>query len=487
MANKDKKSAEESDDSENIDVSTSNDHITDDLDKTKTIEEAINETPDSQPDEETKKMLSTDGEIDDDILAETSSNLAREENNDAKSPKKPKNWKKLFKVLLILILLAAAGFAVWYFVLTDKNVDNNSTQNVETQESVQENTNTPDAIVYAYHEKDTDPDTIYWRPANGGERTEITTLEKNTYVEHSDVFQNIVVYSTNKEISVSTDGGRTFKSIVQINDNTSSDALGDQVTSLKISRDGKRIAYGFLPENQNGQMISVDLNGQDKKELISSDKALFVEAWNASENKMVYWKGCYNCGGNTPDLQIRDLTTKKDKQIDESLKNTLNGLRDFAVTDDISTMVVAQGTPDPNAGEGLGLALIAPYTISTIDLESLEKTKVETVGTTGEKNPNGTTKYRQIIVGFFSPTKHFYFTDENNVYQSFSGVKPAVILYSAKEDILHLPFASEEFVVAGAGPQDSDYQLAHYDVSTKKSAQVFIGDSQTSIFGVSTK
>lgn len=486
MANKDKKSVDESNDSKNIDVESNNNEKVDDIDKTKTIEEAISETPDSQPDEDTKEMLSADSEIDEDVLAETSNNLSHEENVNSKPPKKPKNWKKFFKILLILILLAGIGVTIWYFLLKDKERSNNTNPQVETQETVQENTNTPDIVVYAYREKATDPDTLFWRPAVGGERTEITTLDKNISVDHYDVFQNIVVYSTQKEISISTDGGRTFKQLVQINDNPSSDALGDQVTSLKISRDGKRIAYGFLPENQNGQLFSVDLDGQDKKELLSIDSALFVEAWNDSENKMVYWKGCYNCGGVAPDLQIRDLKTKKDEQIINEGNAGDYGLDDFAVSDDISMLVAVQGSPDPNPGEGLGVSLIAPYKINSFDLGSFKKTEIETVGMAGEKNPNGTSKYRQIIVGFISGTNDLFYTDDNSLYLSVESEEPALLL-ETKDDIVRLPFVNEKSVVVGTGPQDGDYQLAHYDVSTKKSTQIFIGDIQTTIFGVSTK
>ncbi len=486
MANKGKDSSDESNKSGSIDE-TNEPNSSEELDKSKTVEEAMSESEESHPDEDTKEMLSPESEIDDDVLAETSKDLSNEESKPAKPPKQPKNWKKFFKILLILILLAGIGFAAWYFLLFKKDNTNSATPQVETQETVQENTNTPDTVVYTYREKATDPDTLYWRPADSGERTKVKTFEKNVTIDHYDVFQNIVTYSTGKEIAVSTDGGRTYKQIVGINDNSASDALGDQVTSLKISRDGKRVAYGFLPENRDGQLFSVDLNGQDKKELLSiADNALFIEAWNASEDKMVYWKGCYNCGGISPNLQIRDLETKKDKQIINKGNAGDYGLADFSVSDDISTLVAVQGSPDPDPGEGLGITLVAPYKINSFDLSNLNKTQIETIGTAGEKNPNGTTKYRQIIVGFVSGTKDIYYTDDNDVYL-VKDTEDASLLYNAKDNILHLPFASEEYVVAGAGPVDGDYQLAHYDVSTKKSAQIFIGDNQTTIVGVSTK
>lgn len=465
-----------------------------DLDKSKTLEEAIKddkESPES-PDADTKEMISAETEIEEDVLADDVSEDLQN-NSVQKSEKKSSSGKgkKILKVLLVLVLLAGLGFAGWYFFVKQKDsASNTSNQQTNQQAVVPENTNTPDTVVYAYHEKDTDPYTLYWRPAEGGERSKIATLQKNEVVSQFDVQKNVVAYATDSGIKVSTDGGRTFSPVVEFEKADNGNTLGDQVTSLQISKEGTKIAYGFLKANttSGNEVTTINLDGSDKKVLFTSKKVgVFIEAYSEKANKMVYWEGCYNCDGNFVDLKIRNLETNKDTTIEANLKNTVYGSRSFAISDDFTTLVAAQGTIDSSANEGLGIALTSPFTINKFDLKTLEKTKIATVGTTNEKNANGTPKFRDVLVGFVAGSNtSIYYTDDEGVYTSDDGSQPTM-MFSANKNILFTPFIGKDSAITGSGEDTSDYLLTNYDVVTKKTVKIFAGDNNTLIMGVSTK
>ncbi len=462
-----------------------------DLDKSKTLEEVMNDDqkPTQAPDADTKEMLSAETEIEDDVLADDVSEDLN--NNSVQRSEKPKSGKKVFIILLILIMLAGIGFATWYFLIKNKDSGNNTTNQQPTQQAVvPENTNTPDTVVYAYHEKDTDPYTIYWRPAEGGERSKIATLQKNEVINQFDVQKNVVAYATDSGINVSTDGGRTFSPVVTFEKADNGNTLGDQVTSLQISKEGSKIAYGFLKANttSGNEATTINLDGSDKKILFTSKKVgVFIEAYSEKANKMVYWEGCYNCDGNLVDLKIRNLETNKDTTIEANLKNTVYGSRSFAISDDFTTLVAAQGIIDSSVDGGVGIALTGPFTINKFDLKTLEKTKIATVGSANEKNANGTPKYRDVLVGFVAGSNtSIYYTDDESVYTSDDGSQPTM-MFSANKNILFTPFIGTDSAITGSGEDTSDYLLTNYDVATKKTTKIFAGDNNTLIMGVSTK
>lgn len=463
-----------------------------DLDKSKTLEEAINDDKKSTeaPDADTKEMLSAETEIEDDVLgSEVSEDLKN--NSVQKSEKKPRNGKKALKILLVLILLAGIGVAAWYFLVKNKDTSSNtSSQQPAQQAVVPENTNTPDTVVYAYHEKDTDPYTLYWRPAEGGERSKIATLSKNEVLNQFDVQKNVVAYSTDTGINVSTDAGRTFSPIVEFEKTDGGNTLGDQVTSLQISKEGTKISYGFLKANttEGNEATTVNLDGSDKEVLFTSKKpGVFIEAYSEKANKMVYWEGCYNCDGNFVDLKIRNLETNKDTTIEENLKNTVYGSRSFAISDDFSTLVAAQGTIDSSVDGGVGIALTGPFTINKFDLKTLEKTQIATVGSKNEKSANGTPKYREVLVGFVAGSNtSLYYTDDESIYTSDDGSQPTM-MFSANKNILFAPFIGTDSAITGSGEDTSDYLLTNYDVAAKKTTKIFAGDNNTVIIGVATK
>ena len=460
------------------------------IDKSKTVEEAISETKEKQPDQDTKDMLSAESEIEDDVLGDNTDNLS-DESVKTKPPKEPKNWKKFFKVLLILLLLAGAGAAAYYYFIKSKDSSNQQqTTTTDEPQQVVENSYTPDTVAYAYHEKESDPYTVFWRPADGGDRTQVTKLEKNDYITQFDALLNIVAYSTTKGVFSSTDGGRTYTQIADL-ESSGSEALGDQITSLSISRDGKKIAYALLPgkgqEKPKNTVFSIDPDGQNKTEMFSVEKAgVFIEAWNNEKNKMVYWSGCYNCDGNLVDLQVRNLATNKDRQISSSLKNNIYDGNTIDVSNDISTLVVAEGTPS-NDSLGVGLTLEAPFAINKYDLSSLDKTDVATVGQAGEKNPNGTPKYREVLVGFTNvkDSSTVFYTDDEDLY-TYDDIKP-VLVFSANKNILLAPFVGINTFITGSGDDTTDYLLTNYNSDDKKSKQIFAGDNNTVLFGVTTK
>lgn len=417
-----------------------------------------------------------DSDDDDAIYREAASEVIKDESEQAAKPKKSK--KKIIAILVLTILLACGAVAAWYFLVRDKPAPSQQAQTTTTEEtSKQEIGFTPYTVAYAFRESEDVPYTLFWRPADGGDRTQVEKLSRDEFVNHSDAYGQSVVYSTDTTIKASIDGGKTYQAILEL-------GAGEQVTSLKISTTGKNVAVAVAPDNNEGNTVkAVPLAGGEPKELYSSDKAgVFLYNWNEDKKQIVFGDGCYNCDGNTLDWQLLNLDDKKVTKLAEDIKSEEASAH--AVSFDGSKIVIVTGVIDGSA-DGIGYATTAPYKIQLLDVASNEVTEVASVGSAGEKNTNGTVRHRDIKVGFLAGTVTPYYVDDTNLY-TLSGDKPNAF-YESSEQIQSVSFVDDKNVIAGIGKTWDDYALINFNVETGESVTIFQGDANTNIFGVTTQ
>ncbi len=451
----------------NLDIETTDDSQP--IDTSQTIEEAANKTED-------------DSSEDDTLYRQAASEVAIEEPVD-QPPKKPKKSRKKFLVVgLVLLLLAVAGG--WYFFLREKPAPAPS-QAPEQTEAPQAIGYEPDAIAYTFRESSNLPHTLFWRLATGENRTQVRVLDRGDEISQFDVFGQTVVYSTARSVQLSNDGGRSYKEALAL-------APGEQVTSLRISDKGN-VAVALLPDNREANTVkSISATDGTVNELFTSKSAgVFVESWNEDKQLIVYQEGCYNCDGNSFGLSTINLADKKVTKLLGSVDG--KEVSSYAVARDGSKAVFVQGSID-SSSDGLGYTTKAPYKIQSLDIASNKVSLITTIGTAGETNENGTVRRRNILVGFVAGSQAPYYADGNSVQLLFPSpdgdgeVKPPVTLYEAREPIQHLPYVGEKVVIAGSGEQDApDYTLVHYNIENQQATTIFEGDSNTLLFGVTTK
>ncbi len=393
--------------------------------------------------------------------------------------KQPMNKKKLLIVGLVILLIAGAAY--WWFFAKDKNSKTTS-QPSQTSQQLQSTNNslTPNTVVYAFRAKDSDPFVVYWRPAEGGSRTDALKLEKGDILDSYDVEGAKVVFATKSGIYLSTDSGKSYKIVTIINNSNPQTA----VTSLKFSTEGNNIVYALLDGVSSKNTVkSINLDGTGSKDLfVGASGGVFLQRYSAKQQKIIYREGCYYCDG-TPALPVeRDLKTGSITK----LMSTANAgeITDLATSDDLSTIVYAESTTVPSE-DGPGPSFFAPITIFKLDVASNKISKVTTFGSAGEKNANGSLKTHQIIVGFLTGTNNPYYTNDNSLYTVNSTSNS--LTYQATKELLYVSFVGDNNVIAGSGASTSEFILSNYDTTNKKSATIFTGDNNTILFGVTTR
>lgn len=436
----------------------------------KTIGDAIEES--KVPEEETSD--------DEELYQQASEELAKSDPEPTEN--KPKKGKKKIILLLIVLLLASGGAAAWYFLKYKKQTASPSTESSATEEQAETLPAIgydPVNVSYAYKEADNLPFTVFYRPAEGGERAQAIKLNRDENVTDYDVVGQSVAYATENRVYTSVDGGSTFTKVLDLQ-------AGEQLTSLKISSSGAKLAMALLPEDRSNNTTKyIDIAGGETTDLFSNKSAgIFISGWNDSTQRMTFREGCYNCDGYSFNLNLINLKDKKVTKLATNIKgDAVDAFASFAVSADVTKAIFAEGNAD-GANEGLGPALKPPYKIKLLDIAKNEISDLATVGTAGEKNPNGTDKTYTIKVGFLAGTTTPYYTNEKQLIAIKDG-SPSTV-FESSNTIVHAPFVSEEVAIVGTG-STSDYTLANYNVASKKSTTIFQGDSNTIIFGITTQ
>ena len=428
----------------------------------------------------------------DELLKDAAKDLEEPFFEEESQKKKTHKLRKFFIILLVLLLIAGAGAGGWYLVFKKKIFSKSGTPTAtETKET---KVVTPDAkpvvadvspstVAYAFKTGSSEPYTLYYRPATGGDRVVVKKLDSNFNIMYHDVVKSSVVFGSDTMVYASTDAGKSYSVIYQT-------AGGGVITSLKLSSEGTRLAIGLIPnfgDNVKGKVISVDLKGKDSKDLFEADKyAIYTIGWSDVKQTFAYAEGCYACDGGRSALKLRDLKAKTAKDlVPGSNVKALGGAQ--AVSDDMTKLVYVESTYDPAIKvEGpFGYYSAAPYKVQLLDIETAKLTPLTTIGTKNEKNANGTEKLRQFYVGFLAGTNVPYYAEGNALF-TVDGSKPNLEL-DANAQIFGVYFVTHMAIVSASGKSTDDFSLTHYNGSDKKITSVFTGDNNTVVLGVTTK
>lgn len=413
---------------------------------------------------------------DDNIYKQASDTVAIDEPEKSKKQKKSK--KKLIVTLFVLILLAAGAAAAWYFLLRDKPTQPAAPVTETTQTETPALSYIPETIAYAFRDGDINPYTLFWRPAAGGDRTQVEILNRSAIPAYSDTYGANVAFVADEKLYISTDYGKDYDMVFE-------SEAGAQITGVKLSKDGSRVALSYYPDGADKSTIrSLALNGEDSKDLFTSSAnkpGVTILGWDSTS--ILYTENCYNCGGSAATPYSRNLKDNKSTALLEGVD--LKNVTVMAVSGDLSKFLYVEGVDGGATAEGLESGVVAPYKVNLLDLKSDETKTIATIGTAGEKNPNGTAKYRDIKVGFLAGSVIPYYVDDKTLY-TVSGSEPNAF-YESEAVIQLVPFVSEKTIIIGAGDSTSEYTLTNFDIESSKGVVIFEGDANTTILGVTTK
>ncbi len=433
-----------------------------------------------QPEPTTPTTTMPKPQDDDQLLASVSQNMTEDEPpEEPPATKPPRNKKKLLIILLVVLLLSGMAAGGYYWFTNQKSQEPQESAQVPAAAEIT-NAYLPNTVSYAFRDDQASGYSLFWRPADGGERTEVTTLNRDTNIMQSATRHNFVAFATETSIYRSNDSGASFEEIVNL-------APGEQITSLNFSSNGDALVYGSLTDATN-TVIVLQAGSDEPEDLFEAEEmGVFIHGYDTQQQKIIYSVGCYNCDGPSLATYSRDLSKNESTEILTDIDP--RSVQHLSVSDDLSHVVLAQATIDEsiNTGDLPGYYLAAPYTVKLITLENNQEQVIATVGEKQEKNPNGTQRYRQFLVGFLVNSNEAYYAHEKQLFSYETGADSASLLFESTGNIFYLPYVSEETLIVGFGESPGDYTLVNFDVTTEESLDIFLGDNNTVLFGVTTK
>jgi hypothetical protein len=387
--------------------------------------------------------------------------------------KQPKSKKPLAVILIVLVLVGAAVGA-WFFM--SQSSDEPAVQQVAPEQAVEAPTYEPKTIAYAFRAKSSDPVALFTRPAAGGERTEIQKLTRDAAIVASDTTGAKVAFVDDATVYASIDHGTTYKKVYE-------GAAGAQITDMVIDNDQTGVLFAVVgTDATKNELTSVDFNGENKKVVFTNDEpGIILLGWSSKNNRAIFQSYAkLNSDGLTFTPFVLDTATSKKTRILQDVDP--DTFASIASSADTSQLIYVTGVID-TATEGPGVALKAPYNVSVFSVKDNKSTTVSTIGKAGEKNTNGTTRYRSFLTGFAAGINTPYYVEDKQL--SLVRDNEGLVFFESDQPILDVYFVSEKYVITSTG-EFNNYSLFNYDVATKKSTSILQGDANTTIFGVAT-
>ena len=375
-----------------------------------------------------------------------------------------KKKSKLPLVLLIILLLVGGGAAAWWFLLREEAsapaTQTTPATSTQEQTAIKTGLNT---LPYWASSETGKPGALFWTPLDGGAAVEAKALGSEQTVMEGLTNRNNVLFRTSgangETIFLSTDGGKTYESIVTTKGGSGSD-LGEQITSVAFSKDGSKIVMAVLVDGTN-TVKQYDLATKETKDLFSVDKAgVFIQAYDSDKNTIIYSTGCYNCDGNRGvPLLLRDLAKAADTEL---IADSASGyVFQHTFKEDMTKMLYVTGAAST---EGIGPA--APYKVMELDIATKTSTTLKEVKDS-----------ENVFVGYSKDGTAYYAA--GNKVQTVKDV----LLYESSKPIFGVHYVDAENVVVSSGTF-SDFQVVNFEVKANKVTDLLSGGNNTKLAGV---
>lgn len=389
---------------------------------------------------------------------------------------------KLLIIIIVTVVALLAGVVTWHFVVREKVEDTTNNTQSEIKDETLSNEiiilGEPDTVPYAYKAGDTLPYGLFWREASGGERTEVATLDNNSYISQTAVTGQNVAYAVEGEhgeaevvaIWLSTNGGRSYQKVIDLND-------GDQITSMIFSPDGSGLAVavvGKLAEENQVMLLNISTREQIGS-FVSSQRGVFIKGYNALSSEVIYYEGCYNCDGNTF-TKLKKTNFKLNST--ETIIDTNDVMNiEVVIRSDFTEALTVSGSIAIDT-DGLGEQTVAPYIIQSVNLATGETRDIAIVGEDGGSG-------RLTDVGYMADGVTPYYTYEGVVASVDEGIINNI--FESTRPILDTLYVSKDSVMVLTG-DFSDFVLMRVERTDNNSEKLILeGDGNAAVFGISTK
>lgn len=388
--------------------------------------------------------------------------------------KRSKLW-----LIVVVVVIVAIGTATGLVTLfgnkrsaTPASDNKQTSNNDELSQTYKQRL--PTNALYAYRASPTEPLKIYKRPAQGGDRSELTTLDSgNNYLSSYDASGKLIVFATDTAVYVSDDGGESVGRVY-------GRAGSELITSVKFSHEGSEVVIASAGESKN---IVRQLNLSSKKVLDifeTSSRGVFVSGYSKTLKKILYREGCYNCDGVPGGLIARDTEDDAAKTIIEPGGYELQSV---ALDQAFKTIYYLTATYDESrsSSETLLAGFVgSPYSVKSSAVAGGEQKTIAKLTTVPAESGGLRVPYQT----GFGDGKDGYtpYVAVGNILYAIGGGS-SKILHEFAQPIVTVGYVSDSEAIVGLGTLDN-WRLVRVSFAGDKETEILQGDGNTTLIGV---
>lgn len=388
-------------------------------------------------------------------------------NGGMQMPRKSRR-KKVLIIILVLLLLAIGAAAAWYFLIRKTPTDSSPQTNTSTQEP-EEKPLQPSKIAFF---KSVDSESqLSMVPLEGGDQADVPNSTGSTVYDIEKNHIAVAVENTEgeqKNISIlySGDSGKSFTTVFEDQRAVTNSGFGLQITSVKLSSDGSKIAFGTLdrPAGGSNKVRSVTTADKEVTDLFTVDSAgVFIEGYNTADQMVYYFAGCYNCDGNRQNnlLQRKIGESQSTELYDRT--NTLGVSLEF--NEDFSRAVVATGS------SGRAIGAVAPYSVQEFTLadKSFKDVATDIKGVVSE-------------AGYTNGEDSIYYSEGNSVYKYLNDKK--ITVFEGDGQIYKAAYVGLDYAIVGTRATNGDVSVVTFNIKEDKASTVLAPGVSSGLAGV---
>lgn len=394
--------------------------------------------------------------------------------------------KKIILIILAALLLVSAAGLIWYLFLRGTDDDGQANRSVDSSQGDSARGQLqmlPEVLVYARRENGTAPYKLYTRPATGeGDPVEVMTLSEGLQIrEHA-------IHGRQVAVAVEPSGGADGKTIIYYSSDAGSayEAVYEQpgsvdslaISSLIFSTDGSKLAVAMM-RSPDGQNVTVEIDtatGSSKDLFESETQGVFLKAYDAKGQQIIYSKGCMDCDN----LAINNTVYKRSLASDDPSETVVfNASQNQIVTsvivrNDFQELLYVVSAGGQDTGSGLFVPVV-PSSLKRLNMETGEVSDLVISDTTVIGMP-----------GYLTDGRTPYFITDKEVL-TIKDADNWTTRYESSTDVHGVMFINDEALILSTDAGQGNFAIKYFSTGAVAPLILIEDSAETVVLGVALK
>ena len=438
------------------------------------------EEANEQPDEKSDELSAEGAAAQADVMLESARESRVKETNSLRN--------KLLMALVAIVLFVVG--AVLLFGGGSDDAADSSTTNEES--SKQSNEAEPEAqaeetlgqIVYAHQTVDGTPFSVFSRPVDGGDRTDLDIdLGRGSFLRSATDGSSYAVVNQTNEVYYGS--GTTPPELLY--------SASENIAGILIDESAGSILILERPELFGATITStvrvIPTDGSAPSEFLVDEtdgsSVLFIESWDGENELLFARRSCTQCDGYDPNLISIDASgTESDVYTPGTAFNVSSG---YVFSADRSKALFIEATEYSQAEQdqlgisgGLGGPNTAPFTMYELDLASGDASEIVTFGSAEDVGEDG---FFAVPLAYYASTGSRAYAYQQQLHVQNNGGNFDNFFETGQGDIRAIYAIDDNELLVGAESGDGQL-LSYFNIETQEGAIVMETSQSTRILTV---